>query len=297
MSQTDVLEKEIKDLKEQLSSQYSMFEMTVNHLQKLQEELRTSEKLLAKSNKKLLDSIHYSKNILDSFLLKEEYLQAKFPNSFIIHTPKDIIGGDFAWLAQHRKKIFLGLGDCTGHGVPAAMLTIFMISTLNQIFNQNPDLSPANLIIELDKIMKQYTHHQFIKDTAELGILCVDIARRKAIYSGAKRPLVVISNKKLTYYKGARFYPGNPHISTEVPQDYYFKIPNESMLYLFSDGVTDQFGGENHQKFSEKKLLDLFFQIHLQAIDYQKNTLLEVLTNWQGNNSQTDDKLILGIKF
>jgi len=150
-----------------------MYEMTTIYLKKLQEDLKISEQKLQHTNKNLTDSINYAKHIQDAFTVQIDTLQKMFRNSFIFLKPKDIVSGDFVWAYENNNTIYLGLGDCTGHGVPGAMLSIFVISMLNQIVNHFDDENPAEILNKLDKLMQKYLsqYTNQIRDSAEISII------------------------------------------------------------------------------------------------------------------------------
>lgn len=291
------LEQEVKNLKEQNASQQSMYEMTTIYLKKLQDDLKKSEQKLLQTNKNLTDSINYAKHIQDAFIVQNGTLQKLFPNSFIFQQPKNIVSGDFVWAFENNNKIYLAVGDCTGHGVPGAMLSIFIISMLNQIVNQFDNETPADILDHLDKLMHKYLsqYTQQIRDGAEISIIRYDTTNQKLSYSGANRPLIHVRNKILTTYKGAKYVLGNTVRRKEIVENIEIDIQKDDMLYMFSDGFADQFGGEENTKFSSKRLLALLQNISNLAINEQYEQIKATFTNWQGDNSQTDDVVLVGI--
>lgn len=294
------LEKELKSLKEQNASQLSMYEMTTVYLKKLQEDLKQSEQKLLRTNKNLTDSINYAKHIQDAFIVQKGILQKLFPNSFVIQKPKDIVSGDFVWAFEHNNKIYLGVGDCTGHGVPGAMLSIFIISMLNQIVNHFDDETPADILDRLDKLMQkylsQYTTEQ-IRDSAELSIIKYDMENQKLSYSGAKRPLIHIRNGVTTTYPGAKYTLGNTERRNELVANTEIEIQKGDMLYMFSDGFTDQFGGEKNSKFSTKRLLALLQEVSPLPGNEQYEKIYTTYNEWKGEHHQIDDVVVLGIRI
>lgn len=293
------LEKELKNLREQTTSQQSMYEMTTIYLKKLQDDLKKSEQKLLHINKDLTDSINYAKHIQGAFIVQIGFLEKLFPNSFIFQKPKDIVSGDFIWAFENNKKIYLGVGDCTGHGVPGAMLSIFVISMLNQIVNIFDDETPADILDKLDKLMQKYLsqYTEQIRDSAEISIIKYDTINQKLFYAGAKRPLIHIRNKIRTTYSGARCVLGNFDRRIEFAKNIEIDIQKNDMLFMFSDGFADQFGGEKNTKFSSKKLLALLQDISDLTITEQYELIKTTYINWQGNNSQIDDVLLLGIRI
>lgn len=293
------LEKELKDLKEQHASQQSMYEMTTIYLKKLQDDLKNSQQKLLHANKNLTDSINYAKHIQDAFIVQKDFLQKLFPNSFIFQKPKDIVSGDFVWGFENNNKIYLAAGDCTGHGVPGAMLSIFIVSMLNQIVSQFIDETPDDILDKLDKLMQKYLsqYSEQIRDSAEISIIKYGATNSKMYYSGAKRPLIHIRNGIATIYKGAKYVLGNSDRRNDFLKNTQINIQENDMLYMLSDGFADQFGGEKNRKFSTKKLLALLQNISNLSVDEQYQQIKSTYINWQGNNSQTDDVLILGIRI
>lgn len=293
------LEKELKNLKEQNASQLSMYEMTTVYLKKLQDDLKVSEQKLLQTNKNLTDSINYAKYIQDAFTVQTHSLLKLFPKSFIFQKPKDIVSGDFVWAFDNGRSTYLGLGDCTGHGVPGAMLSIFVISMLNQIVNHFEDETPAAILDKLDKLMLKYLsqYNKQIRDSAELALVKVDREARKLYFSGAKRALIYIRDKQLTSYPGAKYILGNPDRRSEQVRDIVIDLRGQDMIYLFSDGFTDQFGGPKNSKFSTKSLLALLKQVSDSSIEQQYAQIETAYQDWIGKNSQIDDVLLIGIQI
>ncbi|MEO8762237.1 MAG: PP2C family protein-serine/threonine phosphatase [Bacteroidia bacterium] len=293
------LEKDLKNLKEQVASQSSMFEMTSLYLKKTQEDLKVSEQQLFHANKDLVDSINYAKYIQDAFIVQEDSLRKIIPQSFIFQRPKDIVSGDFAWAFKNDTDIYFAIGDCTGHGVPGAMLSVFVISMLNQAINTKNTHTPASIIIDLDELVQKYLtlYNQEFKDSAELAILKYDTKNQKLLYSAAKRPLVHIHNGITTIYKGANYILGNTDRRDEIVQDREIDIQKNDMLYLFSDGFTDQFGGDKDKKFTIKNLLTLLEQTAKLPIEQQHDKMADEFMKWKGANNQTDDILLAGIRI
>jgi len=226
-------------------------------------------------------------------------LQKLFPNSFIFQKPKDIVSGDFVWAFENSNKIYLGVGDCTGHGVPGAMLSIFVISMLNQIVNHFDDESPADILEKLDELMQKYLsqYTKQIMDSTEISIIKYDTKNQKLYFSGAKRPLIHIRNKIISTYDGAKYVLGNVDSPNKLVKNAEVDIQKNDMIFMFSDGFADQFGGEKNHKFSTKKLLALLQDVSELSTDQQFEKIQSTYVNWQGSNSQIDDVLLLGIRI
>jgi len=293
------LEQEVKNLHEQNASVQSMYEMTTIYLKKLQDDLKQSEQKLLQLNKNLTDSINYAKHIQDAFIVQTGILQKLFPNSFIFQKPKDIVSGDFVWAYENNNKTYLGVGDCTGHGVPGAMLSIFVISMLNQIVTNFDNVTSADILDKLDKLMQKYLsqYTEKINDSAEIAVIKYDSINQTLLFSGANRPLIHVRNKTLTIYKGAKFVLGNPLRRKEYVKNIDINIQKDDMLFMFSDGFADQFGGEKNTKFSTSRLLALIQDISELTINEQYEQLKSTFLNWKGDTHQIDDVLLLGIRL
>lgn len=293
------LENEIKKLKEQNSSQLSMYEMTTIYLKKLQEDLKISEQKLLQTNKNLTDSINYASRIQNAFILQTNNLQKLFPKSFIFQKPKNIVSGDFIWAFDNEQNVFLGVGDCTGHGVPGAMLSIFVISMLNQIISDDATLSPAEILQKLDILMKKYLtkYDETIKDSVEISIIKYNIHQQELIFCGAKRPLVQISDNEIIVHNGNKYYLGNSERSLEKLENKNIELKKDNVIYMFSDGFQDQFGGNKNSKFSLKRLLNLLLEIS--SLDEEEQLLKssDTYEKWKGNINQIDDVILLGIRI
>lgn len=293
------LEKELRDLREQNASQLSMYEMTTIYLKKLQDDLKISEQKLLQTNKNLTDSINYAKHIQDAFILQINALQKLFSNSFILNEPKDIVSGDFLWAFENNNLIYLALGDCTGHGVPGAMLSIFVISMLNQVVSHFDNQTPADILEKLDGLMQKYLsqYNEQIRDSAEISIIKYDSLNQKIFFSAAKRPLIHVRDKKITIYNGSKFILGNAERRIELVENIEIDVQKNDMIYMFSDGFADQFGGEKNTKFSTKKLITLLEEISDLTVNQQYENITSTYFNWKGANNQIDDVLLLGIRF
>jgi serine phosphatase RsbU (regulator of sigma subunit) len=276
-----------------------MYEMTAVYLKKVQDDLKTTQQNLIHTNKNLTDSINYAKHIQDAFMVQISVLQRLFPKSFIFQQPKDIVSGDFIWEFENESMIFLGIGDCTGHGVPGAMLSIFVISMLNQIVNHYDNETPAGILEQLDVLMQKYLsqYTDQLRDSAELSIIRYDIANRKLLFSGAKRPLLLIRNGVVTCFDGAKYVLGNAERRNELVVNTEIDLQTNDMLYMFSDGFADQFGGAKNSKFTSKRLITLLQEASDLPTDQQYEKIASTFFNWQGTNSQIDDVLLLGIRI
>ncbi|MBS1647985.1 MAG: SpoIIE family protein phosphatase [Bacteroidetes bacterium] len=264
------------------------------------EQLALKNADLAEKNKNITDSIRYAKYIQDAMLPKESVLKATLKEYFILFKPKDIVSGDFYWLKQHQNNIYIAAVDCTGHGVPGAFLSIEANNLLNTAFNADNDKSPAAILNRLDKLTEQTLHttvHDIeIRDGMDLALCKINFETYTAEYAGAFNPLYLVRDNKLIEYQPDHLYIGN-NDAKKPYTNHSFKIEKNDMLYLFSDGYADQFGGENGKKYKYKQLQQVLVKNNNASMVEQKKLLEEDFNQWRGQVEQVDDIMIIGIKI
>jgi len=273
--------------------------MTAVYMKQLQDELRLSEQKFRSINKSLTDSIDYAKYIQDAFVVKVSFLRKLFEHSFLVQRPKDTVSGDFVWAFENGLETYLAVGDCTGHGVPGAMLSIFVISMLNQIASSQNKQTPSGILEELDALIHKYLsqYSEVVRDSAEIAMIRYNKTNGRMLFSGAKRPLIHIRDHQMTQHKGAKYVLGNNDRRDEIVNDTEVHIQNGDMIYMFSDGFADQFGGQKNAKFSTKRLLSLLLEVSNSSIDQQDEHINFTYDQWKGQNGQIDDVLLLGIRL
>ena len=249
----------------------------------------------------LTKSIRYAQNIQKAIFPQYGQFRNIFPDSFIFFKPRDIVSGDFYWVRQIRKKIIVAAGDCTGHGVPGAFMSILGIIFLNEITNHEP-LMPANRILNSlrERIMKtlnQTGKDSEQKDGMDISLLVYDRQYNTLNYSGANTTLYHFREKNLSEIKGDRMPIGINGVVEESFQKKTIDIKKGDQIYVFTDGFVDQFGGENSEKFKYKRFRKLFRDIQPYDFKKQEEILDKTFTNWKGDNEQVDDVLIIGIGF
>jgi len=252
-------------------------------------------------NKEITASIQYASRIQKALLPPEKEFVKLLPSYFILSKPKDIVSGDYYWLAQKDDRIIVAVADCTGHGVPGAFMSILGLSFLNEIVNKAVIIRANEILNQLRGQIIKSLHQTGKKDEAKDGIeiaLCViDFDRKKLQYSGAFRPLLLIRKNELKEFKG-----DSMPISYYEQEDKSFSITEvqymeDDIIYLYSDGYIDQLGGTERKTFKSENFKNLLMDIHRLPMQEQKNTLEEKFEEWKGKNDQIDDIMILGIKM
>jgi serine phosphatase RsbU (regulator of sigma subunit)/Tfp pilus assembly protein PilF len=261
------------------------------------EEINAQKEIIEQINQNLFSSINYARNIQDALAPESVEIMQSFSGYFIFNQPRDIVSGDFCWFKQMEGHTLVALGDCTGHGVPAALITVLCNSFLQEI-TENID-SPAAILTQMhQKIVKQLHQEEGqSNDGLELAICKIADDKKQMIYAGAKIPLYLVHNHELKIIKGDHLPIGDIHYALQrTYTEHTIPIEKGDRFYLASDGFQDQFGGEQNKKFLVKNFRNLIHNISKEPIDKQSAILLDTLNNWRGMNKQTDDIIVMGIE-
>lgn len=274
-----------------------------NHIKNQQLILETKNKEIEHNHKDITDSINYAKRIQRAVLPPEETIFRSVPLSFIFYKPKDIVSGDFFWFHEiSLEEYILVCGDCTGHGVPGAFMTVIGSNLLNQTVIDNKIFEPSKILQELDNqinfTLKQEKDRTIsVQDGMDMTLIKVNKLKKEVVITSAKRPVVFIRNQELKEIKASKFSLGGMRSGQKVFDETTINYTEDDILYLFTDGYADQFGGEKAKKFSSKRLKELLLSIHRLPVNEQKTRLAKASHDWQGNLEQIDDILVMGIKF
>ena len=266
-------------------------------------ELALKNQELGKKNKDITDSINYAKRIQEAILpdTKKIYDALK-GDCFIFYKPKDIVSGDFYFFAEKNNMILIGTVDCTGHGVPGALMSMIGSNFLNQIVNEKGIIEPSNILTELhQKIIIALNKDSNVKGTMDgmdVGLVCIDKTKNEIKFSGAVRPLYYITASGLNEIKGSRHSIGGiKNSGTDLYQTETIKFSKDEIIYLFTDGFVDQFGGESGKKFMTKQFKELIMGLKTLNMKQQQQKIEDTFNNWKGDLEQVDDILIIGIKL
>lgn len=270
-------------------------------LEKKKAQIEVQRDEIIRQNEEITSSITYARRIQEAILPAGELLKKNFAEHFVMFKPRDIVSGDFYWIAESRSFMYFAVADCTGHGVPGAFMSMLGISLLNEITGEGTiDLNTGELLDTLrDKII--YALHQEGKDEQSSDgmdiTLCKYIRKDKRLeYSGAFNPLLHFRGNKLTEFKADRqpigFFEKSRKFTIQSTN-----IKKGDSLYLLSDGYYDQFGGPNDKRYSTKKLKSTLTGIADMPMKKQLEMLEENLHLWKGDQEQVDDIIILGVRF
>ncbi|MGM0496365.1 MAG: ligand-binding sensor domain-containing protein [Bacteroidota bacterium] len=258
---------------------------------------------LSIKNKNITDSLIYAKRIQEALLPSDYTFKSHLSDSFIFYKPKDIVSGDFYWINEKDDKIFVAVVDCTGHGVPGAFMSIIGVELLDNITNEQGVEDADKILYDLNKgialtLTRDNETQNSIKDGMDIALCVIDKKNQTIEFAGAFRPLYLVRDNKIEEIKGDRFSVGMLEESMEVPQinKHKFEFKKDDVVYLFSDGYADQFGGPEGKKYKYRRFRYLLLTIHKFSMEEQRNYLARSIEEWQGDHEQVDDILIVGFK-
>lgn len=261
--------------------------------------------LMEEKQREILDSIRYAKRIQEAVLKEQAHVSRHLPSHFVLFQPKDIVSGDFYWSIEKENYWYIAAADCTGHGVPGAFLTILGTSFLNEINASESLLTPGEIldrlrgrmIKELSVTNKDGTE---TRDGMDISLARLNLASKELMWAGANNPLWVLSEegsqsvmKEITAHK----QPIGPYPQLTPYPNHIVQLKMGDVFYLFTDGFPDQFGGTKNKKFSWKKMKQLLLLSYDKTMEEQKEMLQKAFVEWKGNNEQTDDVCVIGIKI
>ena len=262
--------------------------------------LKKQNLIIEEKNKNITDSINYAKRLQNAILPSVEMIDKTLPEYFILYLPKDIVSGDFYWVSHHENKIIVAAVDCTGHGVPGALLSIVGHNAINQTVNELEITKPSEILVSMNLIIKKILNQDNgteIKDGMDMALCTYDKMTGTLEYAGANNPLYVISEKKLNVIKPSKLTVGSIQEQiTNSPINHSIQLKKGDCFYIFSDGYADQFGGTKNKKFKTSNLQKLLLSLNDYPMELQKKMICEEFNKWKGNNEQVDDVLLIGIR-
>ncbi|MFC2137228.1 SpoIIE family protein phosphatase [Bacteroidota bacterium] len=272
--------------------------------QKVKERTKTIEEQkdkILQQNEEITHSIQYAKRIQTAVLPSIEKMDNALPDYFVLFRPRDIVSGDFYWMAEKDEKVIIVAADCTGHGVPGAFMSMLGVSFLNEIVNKGK-VSQANKILNqlrahVKDTLSQTGKEGEAKDGMDISLLMFDFKKKIVQYSGAYNPLYIVRDGELIETKADKMPIGIHIAEKDSFTNNEIKLKKGDTLYIFSDGFIDQFGGDAGRKFMAKPFKRLLTEIQTSPMDEQKFILNETFDNWRGEYNQIDDVIIIGIRM
>lgn len=272
-------------------------------------EVVSQKEIIEEKNKNIMDSIRYAKRIQDALLPGKNYLDNNLKEYFVLFKPKDVVSGDFYWVNAKDNKVFFTAIDCTGHGVPGAFVSIVAHGNLQRSLIFFGLKTPAEILDKVNEgVVEMFTKESnitdpdsgaplenSIKDGMDMALCALDRQNMKLEFSGANNPMYLVRQGTLTEIKGDK-QPVGHYTYRKNFTNHVIDVVKGDVIYLFSDGYADQFGGPKEKKFKYAPLKELFASICQKPMDEQKEILNKVFEEWKGMGEQTDDICLMGVR-
>lgn len=287
----------IKDLVDELQD--------INHNLELKVEERTAEiqtqkHMVEEKNKEIVDSINYALRLQKAILPSQQKIKTLLPDSFVLFLPKDIVSGDFYWMQKIGGKVLVAAVDCTGHGVPGAMVSVVGANGLNRCIREFSLKKPNKILDKLTEIVEDTFDNEDddVKDGMDCALCSIDLEKRTVDFSGANNPLWILRDgaHDIEEIKGDK-QPIGKFDFRQPFTDNTVQLGEGDCIYFFSDGYADQFGGERGKKMKYKTLKKILLENKHLSMDEQKLLLINKFMDWKGDLEQLDDVCIIGVRF
>lgn len=286
------LEKEVEDRTREIVKQKNKIEKQNEQRKELLENITAS--------------IRYAKRLQENILPTDSQVSALLPESFIFYRPKDIVSGDFYFVKPFNDKIVFAAVDCTGHGVPGAFMSLVGHNSLNHALANNPDLDPGNILNDLSRFaaeaMNQKGHESSVRDGMDMALCVYDPKNSIIEFAGAQNPLYLIRDGKLRIFKADKMAIADSNMASKSFTSKSINLLENDMIYIFSDGYVDQFGGEQGKKFYYEPFRNLLIEISRLKAEEQLKTIESRMESWRMSSrkherfEQVDDMLIMGVR-
>jgi serine phosphatase RsbU (regulator of sigma subunit) len=284
-----------------LFNRFRLKKRTATELEVRNKEISKQKNIIEEKQKEITDSIHYAKRIQNTLLAHKDFINRYIHRNFILFKPKDIVSGDFYWAAQHQDKFYLAVCDSTGHGVPGAFMSLLNIGFLNEAVKEKNISEPHEIFNYVRKRLVDSIGNEGQKDGMDAILICIDLkpdvsVDRKIVYAAAnnepilisRNEILILNKDKMPVGSGERWEPFVSHQLNYMPGD---------MLYLYTDGFADQFGGPKGKKFKYKALNNYLQSVAVHTMDEQRRKLDDIFIQWKGSLEQVDDVCIIGIQL
>lgn len=273
----------------------------VNKVLNTKNEVINNQKTIVEhQNKEIIDSINYAQRIQQAILPSSEDFEKTVGGAFVFFKPKDIVSGDFYWCCEKNGYVFYAVVDCTGHGVPGGFMSMLATSFLSEIIIEKSIVEPAEILNNLkDKIvvsLKQKGVSGENRDGMDMNICRLDRNRNQLVVGAANNPVWIKRGEEIIVVKADKIPVGYSDAIDKKFTQQTIEIKTGDLIYSFTDGYADQFGGPAGKKFKYKQLLDLFISISGKSMEEQKEALASLFMTWKGALEQVDDVCVIGVK-
>ncbi|WKV11966.1 SpoIIE family protein phosphatase [Marivirga harenae] len=295
-------QKDLRFKSDQISEQNEELKMQKEEILSQRDAMQSQKEFIEKQNRDIIGSIRYAQRIQSAMLPTDDYIKQLLPNSFVMFIPRDIVSGDFYWMAEVDGKKVIAAIDCTGHGVPGAFMSLVGDTNMNQIVLQEGTIDPAEILNRLHDGVNSYLKQSQTEnqDGMDASIVIIDEQNKIMTFAGAKNPLIIVKeNREVEVIKGDKMSIGgkrkieNGGGFTTHSIEYN---PNHT-FYIFSDGYQDQFGGPKDKKFMVRNFRKLLQETAEKDMNDQIHILKKRFEDWKRGYSQTDDVLLIGFRL
>lgn len=271
-------------------------------LEEKNEIIHQQKELVEEQHQDITDSIKYAQRIQGAILPPRNMWERILPNSFLLYMPKDILSGDFYWVEETKNYIYVAAADCTGHGVPGALISIVNYNLLNKAILEKGLVTPSEILDAVNIWLTESLHQTYgestVKDGMDVTLIAIHKHSNEILFTGANNPIYHISNGELKQIKGDKF-PVGAFIEDKIQKftTKRFTVQKGDSIYLFTDGFADQFGGDKGKKYKYAPFQQKLITVSELPLKEQKNVMIDEFNNWKGMHEQVDDVLLIGIKI
>ncbi len=287
-------------LEEKVEKRTQELRLSNEHLARASEELSRKNQIIEEKNQNIEASLNYAKRLQMATFPSSQILHSKLPDSFIFYRPRDVVSGDFYWFDSLDEHIVIVAADCTGHGIPGAFISTIGVVLLNKIVTTEKEISPKAILEQMDVFVQQTFRHRQegnVADGMDMAVCTLNLNTLQLRYAGAKNPLVLVKNGELVVTKGNRNAIGGGYKRPEPFVEHEFTLQKGDQIYVYSDGMQDQFGGDHGRKMMASHFRSMLWQLSALPAKDQEIALAKKLTEWKGKeNRQIDDILVIGVK-
>jgi serine phosphatase RsbU (regulator of sigma subunit) len=262
------------------------------------EKLKEQKEIVEEKNKEITDSINYAQRIQNAILPPDRLVKQYLENSFILYQPKDIVAGDFYWMEVVGDNVIFAAADCTGHGVPGAMVSVVCHNAMNRAVREFGLLAPAKILDKVrELVIEQFEKsEEDVKDGMDIALCVLNTKDKTLQYAGANNPLWIIRNSEVQETKADK-QPIGKYAENKPFTNHQFELQPNDTLYIFSDGYVDQFGGEKGKKYKARAFRNLLLSMQDQPLLEQRKLIHNEFETWKGDIEQVDDVCVIGVRI
>ncbi len=293
---------ELKQKNDILREATELLDFKNKQIRKQRDQLFSQSEQLEVRNRNITNSIRYAKRIQEAILPTPEEVEVCFDDAFVFFKPRDIVSGDFYWFTEKEGKKILMAADCTGHGVPGALMTMIGNSLINEIVNNRSVTEPGLILQQLDQqlidMLQRRSTDKPIHDGMDMAVLSIDTDNLCLKYAAAHNPLFFVKDGEIDKIKGSKFPVGSSQYKMDkFYEQHDIKAEAGDTFYIFTDGFQDQYSEKHGRKYMSKRFRNFLLMISHLPMQEQKQKLAQEFEDWCGTGAQTDDILVIGFKF